>query len=142
MGFISKFFEMFKSKEEINEETVTEKVINDRAAQVPFIVDGEGNNPVMVRADEFANSSTVPEEYNVVEDDKTDEVIEENKDHGIEVVEGDNMSPIIMNVDETDNLVQIDEEVSELIQENVASDEEEIIETIEIEEIEEDIEIL
>ena len=46
MGFISKFFNKFKEKEEINEATVTEKVLNEKNTQAPLIVEGDGNSPV------------------------------------------------------------------------------------------------
>ena len=138
MGFISKFFNKFKEKEEINEETVIEKVLNEKNTQAPLIVEGDGNSPVMVRADEFADSSTVPEEYDVVSDDVVQE-LEDSVDHGIEVVDGDSMTPIIMNVDDSEKIEQVVEENLNVVQEV-----NEIVEEVKVTESEEDedIEIL
>ena len=93
---------------------------------------------LLVRADEFADSSTVPEEYDVVSDDVVQE-LEDSVDHGIEVVEGDSMTPIIMNVDDSEKIEQVVEENLNVVQEV-----NEIVEEVKVTESEEDedIEIL
>lgn len=150
MGLFDKIFGVFKHKEIVNEETVTEKVISNNEEN-PIVVNDAANSPVMVRADDFQDSSVTPEEYKVADSD--DEVVEENVieetvDHGIDVSEGDDMTPIIMDVEETiEEVEEIIEPVEETVEEVIESIEEvpEIIENIEetsevVEEIEEVIE--
>lgn len=145
MGLFDKIFGVFKHKEIVNEETVTEKVISNNEEN-PIVVNDAANSPVMVRADDFQDSSVTPEEYKVADSD--DEVVEENVieetvDHGIDVSEGDDMTPIIMDVEE------VKEEVEEIIEpvEEVIEPVEEVIESIEgvpeiIENIEETSEVV
>ena len=153
MGLFDKIFGVFKHKEVVNEETVTEKVISNNEEN-PIVVNDAANSPVMVRADDFQDSSVTPEEYKVADSD--DEVVEENVieetvDHGIDVSEGDDMTPIIMDVEEVkeevEEIIEPVEEVIEPVEEVIESIEEvpEIIENIEetsevVEEIEEVIE--
>ena len=153
MGLFDKIFGVFKHKEVVNEETVTEKVISNNEEN-PIVVNDAANSPVMVRADDFQDSSVTPEEYKVADSD--DEVVEENVieetvDHGIDVSEGDDMTPIIMDVEETieevEEIIEPVEETVETVEEVIESIEEvpEIIENIEetsevVEEIEEVIE--
>lgn len=153
MGLFDKIFGVFKHKEIVNEETVTEKVISNNEEN-PIVVNDAANSPVMVRADDFQDSSVTPEEYKVADSD--DEVVEENVieetvDHGIDVSEGDDMTPIIMDVEEVkeevEEIIEPVEEVIEPVEEVIESIEEvpEIIENIEetsevVEEIEEVIE--
>lgn len=158
MGLFDKIFGVFKHKEIVNEETVTEKVISNNEEN-PIVVNDAANSPVMVRADDFQDSSVTPEEYKVADSD--DEVVEENVieetvDHGIDVSEGDDMTPIIMDVEEiiepveetietVEEVIESIEEVPEIIEniEETSEVVEEIEEVIEPEEIlEEDIEIL
>ena len=153
MGLFDKIFGVFKHKEVVNEETVTEKVISNNEEN-PIVVNDSANSPVMVRADDFQDSSVTPEEYKVADSD--DEVVEENVieetvDHGIDVSEGDDMTPIIMDVEEVkeevEEIIEPVEETIETVEEVIESIEEvpEIIENIEetsevVEEIEEVIE--
>ena len=153
MGLFDKIFGVFKHKEIVNEETVTEKVISNNEEN-PIVVNDAANSPVMVRADDFQDSSVTPEEYKVADSD--DEVVEENVieetvDHGIDVSEGDDMTPIIMDVEEVkeevEEVIEPVEETIETVEEVIESIEEvpEIIENIEetsevVEEIEEVIE--
>ena len=153
MGLFDKIFGVFKHKEIVNEETVTEKVISNNEEN-PIVVNDAANSPVMVRADDFQDSSVTPEEYKVADSD--DEVVEENVieetvDHGIDVSEGDDMTPIIMDVEEVkeevEEIIEPVEETIETVEEVIESIEEvpEIIEKIEetsevVEEIEEVIE--
>lgn len=153
MGLFDKIFGVFKHKEIVNEETVTEKVISNNEEN-PIVVNDSANSPVMVRADDFQDSSVTPEEYKVADSD--DEVVEENVieetvDHGIDVSEGDDMTPIIMDVEEVkeevEEIIEPVEETIETVEEVIESIEEvpEIIENIEetsevVEEIEEVIE--
>ena len=153
MGLFDKIFGVFKHKEIVNEETVTEKVISNNEEN-PIVVNDAANSPVMVRADDFQDSSVTPEEYKVADSD--DEVVEENVieetvDHGIDVSEGDDMTPIIMDVEEVkeevEEIIEPVEEVIETVEEVIESIEDvpEIIENIEetsevVEEIEEVIE--
>ena len=153
MGLFDKIFGVFKHKEIVNEETVTEKV-NSNNEENPIVVNDAANSPVMVRADDFQDSSVTPEEYKVADSD--DEVVEENVieetvDHGIDVSEGDDMTPIIMDVEEVkeevEEIIEPVEETIETVEEVIESIEEvpEIIENIEetsevVEEIEEVIE--
>lgn len=153
MGLFDKIFGVFKHKEIVNEETVTEKLISNNEEN-PIVVNDAANSPVMVRADDFQDSSVTPEEYKVADSD--DEVVEENVieetvDHGIDVSEGDDMTPIIMDVEETieevEEIIEPVEETIETVEEVIESIEEvpEIIENIEetsevVEEIEEVIE--
>lgn len=153
MGLFDKIFGVFKHKEVVNEETVTEKVISNNEEN-PIVVNDAANSPVMVRADDFQDSSVTPEEYKVADSD--DEVVEENVieetvDHGIDVSEGDDMTPIIMDVEEVkeevEEIIEPVEETIETVEEVIESIEEvpEIIENIEetsevVEEIEEVIE--
>lgn len=153
MGLFDKIFGVFKHKEIVNEETVTEKVISNNEEN-PIVVNDAANSPVMVRADDFQDSSVTPEEYKVADSD--DEVVEENVieetvDHGIDVSEGDDMTPIIMDVEEVkeevEEIIEPVEETIETVEEVIESIEEvpEIIENIEetsevVEEIEEVIE--
>lgn len=153
MGLFDKIFGVFKHKEVVNEETVTEKVISNNEEN-PIVVNDAANSPVMVRADDFQDSSVTPEEYKVADSD--DEVVEENVieetvDHGIDVSEGDDMTPIIMDVEEVkeevEEIIEPVEETIETVEEVIESIEDvpEIIENIEetsevVEEIEEVIE--
>ena len=153
MGLFDKIFGVFKRKEVVNEETVTKKVISNNEEN-PIVVNDAANSPVMVRADDFQDSSVTPEEYKVADSD--DEVVEENVieetvDHGIDVSEGDDMTPIIMDVEEVkeeeEEIIEPVEEVIEPVEEVIESIEDvpEIIENIEetsevVEEIEEVIE--
>ena len=154
MGLFDKIFGVFKHKEIVNEETVTEKVISNNEEN-PIVVNDAANSPVMVRADDFQDSSVTPEEYKVADSD--DEVVEENVieetvDHGIDVSEGDDMTPIIMDVEEVkeevEEIIEPVEETIETVEEVIESIEEvpEIIENIEetsevVEEIEEVIDV-
>ena len=154
MGLFDKIFGVFKHKEIVNEETVTEKVISNNEEN-PIVVNDAANSPVMVRADDFQDSSVTPEEYKVADSD--DEVVEENVieetvDHGIDVSEGDDMTPIIMDVEEVkeevEEVIEPVEETIETVEEVIESIEEvpEIIENIEetsevVEEIEEVIDV-
>ena len=145
MGLFDKIFGVFKHKEVVNEETVTEKVISNNEEN-PIVVNDAANSPVMVRADDFQDSSVTPEEYKVADSDDEvveESVIEETVDHGIDVSEGDDMTPIIMDVEE------VKEEVEEIIEpvEEVIEPVEEVIESIEdvpeiIENIEETSEVV
>ena len=152
MGLFDKIFGVFKHKEVVNEETVTEKVISNNEEN-PIVVNDAANSPVMVRADDFQDSSVTPEEYKVADSD--DEVVEENVieetvDHGIDVSEGDDMTPIIMDVEEVkEEVEEIIEPVEETIEtvEEVIEPVEEVIESIEdvpeiIENIEETSEVV
>lgn len=135
MGLFNKIFGIFKQKEVVNEETVTEKVISNNEEN-PIVVSDTTNTPVMVRADDFQDSSVTPEEYKVADDDEIIEEakIEETVDHGIDVSEGDDMTPIIMDVEETTEVVEeVIEPAEEVVEEtlDVVEDVPELIENIE-----------
>lgn len=135
MGLFNKIFGIFKQKEVVNEETVTEKVISNNEEN-PIVVSDTTNTPVMVRADDFQDSSVTPEEYKVADDDEIIEEakIEETVDHGIDVSEGDDMTPIIMDVEETTEVVEeVIEPAEEIVEETleVVEDVPELIENIE-----------
>lgn len=136
MGLFNKIFGIFKQKEVVNEETVTEKVISNNEEN-PIVVSDTTNTPVMVRADDFQDSSVTPEEYKVANEDE--EIIEEAKveetvDHGIDVSEGDDMTPIIMDVEGTTEVVEeVIEPAEEVVEETleVVEDVPKLIENIE-----------
>lgn len=135
MGLFNKIFGIFKQKEVVNEETVTEKVISNNEEN-PIVVSDTTNTPVMVRADDFQDSSVTPEEYKVADDDEIIEEakVEETVDHGIDVSEGDDMTPIIMDVEETTEVVEeVIEPAEEVVEEtlDVVEDVPELIENIE-----------
>lgn len=135
MGLFNKIFGIFKQKEVVNEETVTEKVISNNEEN-PIVVSDTTNTPVMVRADDFQDSSVTPEEYKVADDDEIIEEakVEETVDHGIDVSEGDDMTPIIMDVEETTEVVEeVIEPAEEVVEETleVVDDVPELIENIE-----------
>ena len=135
MGLFNKIFGIFKQKEVVNEETVTEKVISNNEEN-PIVVSDTTNTPVMVRADDFQDSSVTPEEYKVADDDEIIEEakIEETVDHGIDVSEGDDMTPIIMDVEETTEVVEeVIEPAEEVMEETleVVDDVPDLIENIE-----------
>ena len=135
MGLFNKIFGIFKQKEVVNEETVTEKVISNNEEN-PIVVSDTTNTPVMVRADDFQDSSVTPEEYKVADDDEIIEEakVEETVDHGIDVSEGDDMTPIIMDVEETTEVVEeVIEPAEEIVEEtlDVVEDVPELIENIE-----------
>ena len=135
MGLFNKIFGIFKQKEVVNEETVTEKVISNNEEN-PIVVSDTTNTPVMVRADDFQDSSVTPEEYKVADDDEIIEEakVEETVDHGIDVSEGDDMTPIIMDVEETTEVVEeVIEPAEEIVEETleVVDDVPELIESVE-----------
>ena len=135
MGLFNKIFGIFIQKEVVNEETVTEKVISNNEEN-PIVVSDTTNTPVMVRADDFQDSSVTPEEYKVADDDEIIEEakVEETVDHGIDVSEGDDMTPIIMDVEETTEVVEeVIEPAEEVVEEtlDVVEDVPELIENIE-----------
>ncbi|MBQ3511098.1 MAG: hypothetical protein IJA30_02230 [Bacilli bacterium] len=135
MGLFNKIFGIFKQKEVVNEETVTEKVISNNEEN-PIVVSDTTNTPVMVRADDFQDSSVTPEEYKVADDDEIIEEakVEETVDHGIDVSEGDDMTPIIMDVEETTEVVEeVIEPAEEIVEETleVVDDVPELIENVE-----------
>ena len=156
MGLFNKIFGIFKQKEVVNEETVTEKLISNNEEN-PIVVSDTTNTPVMVRADDFQDSSVTPEEYKVADDDEIMEKtkVEETVDHGIDVSEGDDMTPIIMDVEETTEVVEeviepaeeVEEETLEVVDdvsdliENI-EDNTEVIEEVESIETDDEVEII
>lgn len=112
MSIVSQFFDFFRHKD-INKVTGAE---NNTAAdnESPLVVKANESTAAMVRADEFQDSSVVPEEYTVTEEyEEEEEFLEESEVLGITVDDGDDMSPIIM--DEHEEIVVSAEEIDKII---------------------------